>query len=107
MRPATSRLAATPPILRSSAILCRAFVVCRAAVATMPPSPPPVDPRAICERYTDETYAKMRDDSERTSAYTAAIERVASGRVCLDVGTGGARNHASISRALAALSSSP
>ena len=46
------------------------------------------DPRAICERYTDQTYAKMRDDSERTAAYSAAIKTFAPGRVCLDVGSG-------------------
>ena len=33
------------------------------------------DPRGICERYTDDTYAKMRDDSARTAAYASASER--------------------------------
>jgi SAM-dependent methyltransferase len=46
------------------------------------------DPRSICDRYSDATYAKMRDDQERTSAYTSAIEVMAPGRVCLDIGTG-------------------
>merc|ERR1719502_2608779 len=45
-------------------------------------------PKGICERYTDDTYAKMRDDAERTAAYTSAIADAAPGRVCLDVGTG-------------------
>ena len=47
-----------------------------------------VDPRAICDRYTDDIYAKMRDDGERTSAYARAIAAAAPGKVCLDVGTG-------------------
>ena len=47
------------------------------------------DPRSICERYNDDIYAKMRDDTERTSAYAAAIAEAAPGRVCLDLGTGG------------------
>ena len=46
------------------------------------------DPRSLCERYTDETYARMRDDHARTCAYEQAIKAVASGRVCLDIGTG-------------------
>ena len=46
------------------------------------------DPRSQCERYTDQTYAKMRDDSERTAEYYAAIQAHAPGRVCLDIGTG-------------------
>lgn len=45
-------------------------------------------PRSICERYSDDTYARMRDDGERTAAYRAAIATAAPGRVCLDVGTG-------------------
>ena len=47
------------------------------------------DPRSICDRYTDDIYAKMRDDTERTAAYAAAIAEAAPGRVCLDLGTGG------------------
>ena len=47
-----------------------------------------IDPRAICDRYTDDIYAKMRDDGERTSAYARAIAAAAPGKVCLDVGTG-------------------
>ena len=46
------------------------------------------DPRSLCERYTDETYARMRDDHARTCAYEQAIKVVAPGRVCLDIGTG-------------------
>ena len=64
------------------------------ALTTSHMAAPTVDPRAICERYTDDTYAKMRDDSERTSAYATAIAAAAPGRVCLDVGTGGARKFA-------------
>jgi hypothetical protein len=60
----------------------------RTAAAAQRPDAPTTDPRAICERYTDETYAKMRDDNERTAAYAAAIARAAPGRTCLDVGTG-------------------
>ena len=55
------------------------------AAATMTTT---IDPRSICDRYTDDTYSKMRDDSERTSAYATAIAKAAPGRVCLDVGTG-------------------
>ena len=44
-----------------------------------------IDPRAICDRYTDDIYAKMRDDGERTSAYARAIAAAAPGKVCLDV----------------------
>ena len=54
-------------------------------------SPSPADllaPQALCERYTDETYATMRDDNMRTQAYRRAIERHAPGKLCLDVGTG-------------------
>lgn len=47
-----------------------------------------IDPRSICDRYTDDTYAKMRDDNQRTEAYAAAIAEVADGRVALDIGTG-------------------
>jgi hypothetical protein len=45
-------------------------------------------PRAQCERYTDETYARMRDDDVRTRAYRRAIEQHAPGKLCLDIGTG-------------------
>ena len=45
-------------------------------------------PRAVCERYTDEIYAKMRDDHVRSEAYERAITQHAAGRVCLDIGTG-------------------
>ena len=54
-------------------------------------SPSPADllaPQALCERYTDETYATMRDDEMRTRAYLSAIERHAPGKLCLDIGTG-------------------
>ena len=54
-------------------------------------SPSPADllaPQALCDRYTDETYATMRDDEMRTRAYRSAIERHAPGKLCLDVGTG-------------------
>lgn len=47
-----------------------------------------VDPRSICDRYTDDIYEKMKNDNERTAAYEAAITKAAPGRVCLDVGTG-------------------
>jgi ribosomal protein L11 methylase PrmA len=46
------------------------------------------DPRSQCERYTDDTYAKMRDDAQRTLAYQRAIEAIAPGRNVLDIGTG-------------------
>lgn len=61
------------------------------AVLLPPTAPRPAtmhDPQAQCERYSDETYARMRDDEERTSAYEAAIKAQAPGRVCLDIGTG-------------------
>jgi len=45
-------------------------------------------PRAQCDRYTDETYGRMRDDAMRTSAYRRAIEQHAPGRTCVDIGTG-------------------
>jgi dihydropteroate synthase len=38
--------------------------------------------------YTDETYAKMRDDTSRTEAYRRAIHAHARGKVVLDIGTG-------------------
>jgi hypothetical protein len=38
--------------------------------------------------YTDQTYAKMRDDASRTEAYRRAITVHAKGRVVLDIGTG-------------------
>eukprot|EP00322_Chrysochromulina_rotalis_P028727 CAMPEP_0115831484 /NCGR_PEP_ID=MMETSP0287-20121206/2163_1 /TAXON_ID=412157 /ORGANISM="Chrysochromulina rotalis, Strain UIO044" /LENGTH=320 /DNA_ID=CAMNT_0003284833 /DNA_START=11 /DNA_END=973 /DNA_ORIENTATION=+ len=43
------------------------------------------DPRSQCERYSDETYARMRDDEQRTKAYENAITAVV---VCVDIGTG-------------------
>jgi predicted RNA methylase len=49
---------------------------------------PRFDPRAQCERYTDSTYALMRDDHARTAAYGRAIRGAVPGRVCLDIGTG-------------------
>lgn len=45
-------------------------------------------PRSQCDRYTDETYGRMRDDAMRTSAYRRAIEQHAPGRTCVDIGTG-------------------
>lgn len=60
-------------------------------VSTMVPTPTPVsvvDPRSICDRYSDDTYSKMEGDRERTDAYAAAITAAAKGRVCLDIGTG-------------------
>ena len=47
-----------------------------------------LSPKAVCERYTEEIYAAMRDDAERTAAYEAAISARARGRVVLDIGTG-------------------
>ena len=79
---------------RGTALLAVASRTCASVMAAVPPLPPlptvpaAVDPRSICERYTDDTYAKMRDDEIRTSAYAAAIARAAPGRVCVDVGTG-------------------
>ena len=45
-------------------------------------------PRGQCERYSDETYAKMRDDEARTAAYDRAIALHSKGRTVLDIGTG-------------------
>ena len=45
-------------------------------------------PRGQCERYSDETYAKMRDDEARTLAYDRAIALHSKGRTVLDIGTG-------------------
>ena len=47
-----------------------------------------IDPRSICDRYSDETYETMRADRERTESYANAIRLAAPGRVCLDIGTG-------------------
>lgn len=47
-------------------------------------------PRDSCAAgYPDGYFEKLRDDEERTAAYRAAIERLAPGRVCLEIGTGG------------------
>ena len=62
---------------------CRATLSTMEATTSLAP-----DPRSQCDRYTQETYAKMRDDVQRTEAYRRAIEVVAPGRVCLDIGTG-------------------
>ena len=73
-------------LLRRSAAAAQ-FLVMRASTAASAVSLAP-DPRSQCERYTDETYAKMRDDERRTHAYRTAIDATAKGRVCLDIGTG-------------------
>ena len=57
-------------------------------VMVPPPTTTSVDPRSICDRYSDDTYSKMEGDRERTAAYAAAITAAAPGRVCLDIGTG-------------------
>ena len=42
----------------------------------------------LLDGYDDTMYKTMRDDAPRTAAYAAAIERLAPGRVVLDIGTG-------------------
>ena len=42
----------------------------------------------LLDGYDDTMYKTMRDDTPRTDAYAAAIERLAPGRVVLDIGTG-------------------
>ena len=42
----------------------------------------------LLDGYGDSMYRTMRDDKPRTAAYTAAIQRLAPGRVVLDIGTG-------------------
>ena len=43
----------------------------------------------MCDRYDEDYYVRMRNDTLRTSAYREAIQAIAPGRVCLDLGTGG------------------
>ena len=79
--------------MRFDWLCCSALVLATSPSPQMTANAPPstatsTDPRSICDRYGDETYAKMRDDEERTSAYEAAIAAMAPGRVCLDIGTG-------------------
>ena len=88
------RLSSRPP-MRSRPLAVRAagasVAIAMGSARALGGSPSPADllaPQALCERYTDETYATMRDDEMRTRAYLSAIERHAPGRVCLDVGTG-------------------
>ena len=44
--------------------------------------------RNMCAGYTASTYATMRDDEGRVSAYARAIKACAKGKVVLDLGTG-------------------
>lgn len=47
------------------------------------------DARRFIDSYTPSVYAKMRDDSIRTSAYKRALNALAPNRTVLDIGTGG------------------
>jgi hypothetical protein len=42
----------------------------------------------LLDGYGDGMYKTMRDDALRTEAYRAAIQRLARGKVVLDIGTG-------------------
>ncbi len=42
----------------------------------------------LLDGYDDGMYKTMRDDAPRTAAYAAAIQRLAPGKVVLDIGTG-------------------
>ncbi len=42
----------------------------------------------LLDGYDDGMYKTMRDDAPRTAAYTEAIQRLAPGKVVLDIGTG-------------------
>jgi SAM-dependent methyltransferase len=42
----------------------------------------------LLDGYDDAMYKTMRDDAPRTAAYAAAIEKLAPGKVVLDIGTG-------------------
>jgi hypothetical protein len=55
---------------------------------TADPSADHVNMERLLRGYGDEMYKTMRDDVPRTAAYRAAIERLAPGKVVLDIGTG-------------------